>query len=128
MVKVISVALAPVGGLFATGSGDWRARIWRVSADRTGSVPAGPSPLRQQERDQQGGVNLPPVQQQGPVGSGGMVLPPMMTPEGKRIGMDTRDLRSGLGVDRDRDREKMDRERVDRERERERMDRERAVA
>ncbi|KXS17160.1 WD40 repeat-like protein [Gonapodya prolifera JEL478] len=27
--SVISVALSPVGGLFATGSGDWRARIWR---------------------------------------------------------------------------------------------------
>ncbi|RKO86647.1 WD40-repeat-containing domain protein, partial [Blyttiomyces helicus] len=26
--SVISVALAPVGGLFATGSGDWRARVW----------------------------------------------------------------------------------------------------
>jgi hypothetical protein len=38
---VISVALAPVGGLFATGSGDSRARIWRVSASGMG-LPAGP--------------------------------------------------------------------------------------
>ncbi|KAI9011035.1 WD40-repeat-containing domain protein [Gaertneriomyces semiglobifer] len=28
--SVISVALSSVGGLFATGSGDWRARIWRI--------------------------------------------------------------------------------------------------
>lgn len=29
---VISVAPSPTGGLFATGSGDLRARIWRYSA------------------------------------------------------------------------------------------------
>ncbi|KAJ3305677.1 general transcription repressor [Blyttiomyces sp. JEL0837] len=43
--SIISVSLASVGGLFATGSGDTRARIWRVSADRGvsgGIVPAGP--------------------------------------------------------------------------------------
>ena len=45
MILVISVALAPVGGLFATGSGDQRVRVWRVSADREGMgnlPPAGP--------------------------------------------------------------------------------------
>ncbi|TPX40470.1 hypothetical protein SeMB42_g05988 [Synchytrium endobioticum] len=29
--SVISIALAPSGGLFATGSGDWKTRIWRLS-------------------------------------------------------------------------------------------------
>lgn len=32
--SVISVALSCRGGLFATGSGDWRARIWRVVSER----------------------------------------------------------------------------------------------
>lgn len=40
--SVLSVSLASVGGLFATGSGDTKARVWRVSA-ATGSVPAGPT-------------------------------------------------------------------------------------
>jgi hypothetical protein len=29
-IAVISVAPSPTGGLFATGSGDMRARIWRL--------------------------------------------------------------------------------------------------
>ena len=36
---VISIAMGPVGGLFATGSGDQKARIWRISrkvADQAG--------------------------------------------------------------------------------------------
>ncbi|KAJ1539764.1 general transcription repressor, partial [Nowakowskiella sp. JEL0078] len=40
--SVISVALAPVAGLFATGSGDNTARLWRVSTEGP-LVPAGPS-------------------------------------------------------------------------------------
>ncbi|KAJ1550269.1 general transcription repressor [Nowakowskiella sp. JEL0078] len=40
--SVISVALASVAGLFATGSGDFSARVWRVSAEGP-LVPAGPS-------------------------------------------------------------------------------------
>ncbi|KAI9205965.1 WD40-repeat-containing domain protein [Polychytrium aggregatum] len=43
--SVISIAFGPVGGLFATGSGDSRVRIWRVAAELPpdGFVPAGPS-------------------------------------------------------------------------------------
>ncbi|KAJ3080498.1 general transcription repressor [Quaeritorhiza haematococci] len=59
--SVISVALANSGGLFATASGDCRARIWRVSADRGGGPlpPAGPvshpaHPGQQQQQQQQG--------------------------------------------------------------------------
>lgn len=37
MTVVISIALGPVGGLFATGSGDQKSRIWRVSR-RAGST------------------------------------------------------------------------------------------
>ncbi|KND02337.1 uncharacterized protein SPPG_09062 [Spizellomyces punctatus DAOM BR117] len=80
--SVISVALAPVGGLFATGSGDWRARIWRVSAasDRGGPlVPGGPGGP--------GGPSLPPLSG-GPGDRGGqpMVLPPMRTSTDVKIG------------------------------------------
>jgi hypothetical protein len=31
MIIVISIAMGPTGGLFATGSGDMKARVWRVS-------------------------------------------------------------------------------------------------
>lgn len=36
---MISIALGPIGGLFATGSGDMKSRIWRMSKSGTG-VPA----------------------------------------------------------------------------------------
>ncbi|KAI8802577.1 WD40-repeat-containing domain protein [Cladochytrium replicatum] len=41
--SVISIALAPAGGLFATGSGDYTARVWRISTER-GPVPLLPGP------------------------------------------------------------------------------------
>ncbi|KAJ3124687.1 general transcription repressor [Nowakowskiella sp. JEL0407] len=40
--SVISVALSPNGGLIATGSGDSKARIWRVYSAEGAVVPAGP--------------------------------------------------------------------------------------
>ncbi|KAJ3397162.1 general transcription repressor [Lobulomyces angularis] len=40
--SVISVSLSPNGGLFATGAGDRKARIWRVHCGEMGA-PAGPS-------------------------------------------------------------------------------------
>lgn len=42
--SVISVAPAPSGGIFATGAGDWHAKIWRVSSasDGENSVVSGP--------------------------------------------------------------------------------------
>ncbi|KAI9347401.1 WD40-repeat-containing domain protein [Zopfochytrium polystomum] len=36
--SIISVSLAAIGGMFATGSGDRKARIWRVSAESVNSV------------------------------------------------------------------------------------------
>ncbi len=32
--KVISIAVAPIGGIFATGSGDQKARIWKFNIQR----------------------------------------------------------------------------------------------
>ncbi|KAJ3413492.1 general transcription repressor [Chytridiales sp. JEL 0842] len=49
--SVISVALAPSGGLFATGSGDSRARIWRVYNAGGQGLPAGPGGVRKKEED-----------------------------------------------------------------------------
>ncbi|KAJ3018599.1 general transcription repressor [Thoreauomyces humboldtii] len=80
--SVISVALGSVGGLFATGSGDLKARIWRVSATPPsgpqlapigGGAGGGPphpqmSQLQQQQQQQQ---QQQPQQQ--------TVLPPMRT-------------------------------------------------
>ena len=41
---MISVALSSSGGLFATGSGDCKARIWRLSVANSGSPPTSQQP------------------------------------------------------------------------------------
>ena len=39
---MISIGLGPTGGIFATGSGDQKARIWRVSKALPAAPPAPP--------------------------------------------------------------------------------------
>ncbi|KAI8901863.1 WD40-repeat-containing domain protein [Globomyces pollinis-pini] len=60
--SVISVAVGPIGGVFATGSGDQKARIWRVSR-----MPVSTPPVPQQQH--QGppqAVHQPPTSQHQP--------------------------------------------------------------
>ncbi|KAI9097143.1 WD40-repeat-containing domain protein [Phlyctochytrium arcticum] len=79
--SVISVALAPVGGLFATGSGDWRARIWRVSAVPERGGASNPAPTGDRSGPSSaGGPSLPPLNSgDRDRGNQSMVLPPMRT-------------------------------------------------
>ncbi|TPX30245.1 hypothetical protein SmJEL517_g06147 [Synchytrium microbalum] len=64
--SVISVALAPRTGLFATGSGDWRARIWRLSLVTPEQPSIAPAAGTSEQKNNVASSSLETTQQQQP--------------------------------------------------------------